>query len=78
MAIRVTVNSIEKNRVSINAEKRQVIRTVAVQPNQLVNNLKNLDDVDATEASQNDTLVYDENTQKFVAKELPILNGGTF
>lgn len=78
MAIRVTVNSIEKNRVSINAEKRQVIRTVAVQPNQLVNNLKNLDDVDATEASQNETLVYDENTQKFVAKELPILNGGTF
>lgn len=78
MGIKVTVNSVEKNRIALNAEKRATIRTVAVQPVQKTNFLSSLNDVDMSEASQNDTLVYDENNRKFIVKELPILNGGTF
>lgn len=40
--------------------------------------LVTLTDVDATSLDNNETLVYDEQTGKFVVKELPIINGGTF
>lgn len=40
--------------------------------------LRELEDVDATQASQNDTLVYEEALGKFVVEELPRINGGTF
>lgn len=39
---------------------------------------RGLSDVDATDADNNETVVYDETTGKFVVKELPVLNGGTF
>lgn len=78
MSIRVTVNSIEKNRVSINADKRRTIRTVNVQPNPTGTSFQDLTGIDANNAKNNDTLVYDELRDVFVAKQLPILNGGTF
>lgn len=37
-----------------------------------------LKDVEAFGASTNETVVYDETLGKFVVKELPIVNGGTF
>lgn len=37
-----------------------------------------LKDVDATDVDNNETLVYDESSGKFVVKEIPIINGGTF
>ena len=40
--------------------------------------LTQLRDVDATDSDNNETLVYDEVSGKFVIKELPIINGGTF
>lgn len=40
--------------------------------------LVTLTDVDATSVDNNETLVYDEITGKFVVKVLPIINGGTF
>lgn len=43
-----------------------------------VTQLANLTDVDATTPQNNETLVYDSATGKYVVKELPIVNGGTF
>lgn len=78
MAIKVSVNSVPKTRVSINATVRDSIRSVGVRPSETQNYLTNLKDVDATDLDNNETLVYDEASGKFVVKELPIVNGGTF
>ena len=77
MAVRVTVNSVPKTRVSINSEKRDTIRTVGIGivPS---TTLEDLTDVDASSPDNNDTLVYDASSGKYVVKELPVVNGGTF
>jgi len=77
MAIKVTVVSPSKNRISINNQSRSTIRTVGVIPEN-VNTLSNLKDVDASDPDNNETLVYDESTGKYVVKTLPIITGGTF
>jgi hypothetical protein len=78
MSIRVTVNSVPKNRVSINSKKQETVRTVGIIPSQASEFLSSLRDVDASDPDNNETLVYDAATGKYVVKELPILNGGTF
>ena len=112
----VNIISSPKNRVSINKQDRTVIRSVGIsygayeeantatilagdaydQANLATNiavtsfnyanslalgaatSLVNLTDVDATSVDNNETLVYDQGSGKFVVKELPIVNGGTF
>lgn len=76
MGFKVLVTSTPKNRVSINSQQRETIRTVGVSPP--AGSLSNLQDVDATDADNNETLVYDAASGKYVVKELPVLNGGTF
>lgn len=81
MGVKVTVNSIPKNRISINSQQKKTVRTVNVIPPSIfeqTNELRTLTDVDATDLDNNEVLVYDEATDKFVIKELPVLNGGTF
>ena len=78
MAIKVIVNSVPKNRISINKIDRSIIRSVGVSPVSSVNQLANLTDVDASNPNNNETLVYDEASGKYVIKELPIVNGGNF
>lgn len=78
MSIKVTVISNPKNRVSINNQKREVVRTVAITPPATVGRLQDLSDVDASDVDNNETLVYDETVGKFVVKILPNLDGGTF
>jgi len=80
MAVKVTVNSSSPNRVSINNQQRTTIRTVGIAAPEanIINRIVNLSDVDATSLDNNETLVYDEATDKFVVKELPNINGGTF
>lgn len=43
-----------------------------------VENLAQLRDVDASSVDNNETVVYDEVSGKFVIKTIPIINGGTF
>jgi hypothetical protein len=43
-----------------------------------ITTLTDLRDVISADASNNDTLVYDEASGKYIVKELPIINGGTF
>ena len=79
MAVKATVVSVPKTRVSINNPQRAEIRTVGIQPSlSTVNSLRGLNDVDATSLDNNETIVYDSASDKFVVKELPVLNGGTF
>jgi len=81
MAVRVTVNSIAKTRVSINNQQRDTIRTVGVAPSATdlgVDRLTQLVDVDASDSENNETLVYDSTSQKYVVKTLPSVNGGSF
>lgn len=69
MAIRATISSIPKTRVSINSGG--VISAG-------VSQFRNLSDVNATNLTTDNIVVYDGDTDKFVVKELPKINGGTF
>ena len=65
-------------RVAINNQQPKTIRTVGVQPMQTSNFLSTLNDVDSSGAENNEILVYDSATGKYVVKPLPVLDGGTF
>ena len=76
MAVKVTVNSVSPNRVSINNQQRTTIRSVGLANPE--SKLENLSDVDASDPDNNEILVYDETLNKYVIKTLPNLDGGTF
>lgn len=79
MGIKVTLVSDIKNRIAINNQNRTQIRTVGIaQDLSAVTRLAALSDVDASNPNNNETLVYDQASGKYVIKELPIVNGGTF
>jgi len=79
MAIKVTLVSDTKNRISINNQQRKTVRTVAVTPDlSSISTLGSLSDVNATDPNENETLVYDEATGKYIVKILPNISGGTF
>ena len=75
MGTRVVINSTSPNRVSINNQLPKNIRTVAIAPS---TSLAGLIDVDASDPDNNETLVYDSATGKYVVKELPVVDGGNF
>jgi hypothetical protein len=64
MATKVSVITNPGNRISIN--------------NQLGGRLSQLLDVDVSNKANNDVLVYDENSGKFVSKIIPVVDGGNF
>lgn len=80
MGVKVNVVSTPKNRISINNQQRKTVRTVGVGVLGTggVDELVELNDVDASDLDNNETLVYDESSGKFVVKVIPIINGGTF
>lgn len=79
MGVKVTLVSDQKNRISINGQNRKQIKTVSVAPNILgASTLASLSDVDASDPDNNETLVYDSSTQKYVVKTLPTIDGGTY
>jgi len=83
MGNKITVITNPGNRISINTPQKQQVKSVNVVGATSVgtggiSRLIQLNDVDATEASNNETLVYDEASGKYIVKELPIINGGTF
>ena len=75
MAIKATTNSIPKNRVSVNKQTSDTIRVVNAGS---ATKLKQLTDVNATDLTSNNTIVYDISTDQFVVKVLPKISGGTF
>lgn len=78
MGIKVLVNSTGSNRVSITNQQRKTIRTVGIAASSQVDTLAALKDVDATDPDNNETLVYDASTQKYVIKTLPVIDGGSY
>lgn len=70
MGTKITVTSRPKNRININTKTGAVASAV--------DTIIELKDVDASSVDNNETLVYDETTNKFVVKEIPVINGGTF
>lgn len=82
MANKITVITQPKNRISINTPQRTQVKSVnvvgATTTGAAVDRLVELKDVDATSVDNNETVVYDEVSGKFVVKEIPIINGGTF
>jgi hypothetical protein len=78
MAVKVSVTTTSKNRIAINTKKPVEVRTVSVIPEQPATKLENMTDVEIINPSNNDTLVYDSSSEKFVSKELPVVNGGSF
>lgn len=80
MAIKAVISSVTKNRISINKQERDVVRTVALGGGGGggSSTLEGLSDVISTNKSNNYTLVYDAVSEKYVVKELPVLDGGTY
>lgn len=77
MSIKVTTQP--KNRISINIQQKSDIKSVGLTgKGGSAQYLSQLKDVDSSDIDNNETLVYDEVSEKFVVKELPIINGGTF
>lgn len=79
---KITVNTTSKNSISINTKKQNII-TVAGHGltgagSGVFTQLRRLTDVDATNLEDNNVLVYDEASDKFVVEKTPIINGGTF
>ena len=75
----IIVKTPPKNRISINNQQRGSVKYVSTTGGGGgVKRLVDLQDVDATHLESNETLVYDEASGKYIVKELPIINGGTF
>ena len=66
----VNVTTTPKNRIAINTGGGGSLSSI--------DTLVELRDVDASILANNETVVYDQVSGKFVVKVLPIINGGTF
>lgn len=83
MGNKITVITQSKNRISINTPQRTQLKSVNIVGASAVgstgvNRFADLTDVDASSVDNNETVVYDEVSGKFVVKEIPIINGGSF
>jgi hypothetical protein len=70
---KIVVTSTPKNRILINNRTGGLGGAAAA-----IDTIVELKDVDATSLDNNETLVYDEASDKFVVKVLPVINGGNF
>lgn len=77
MGTKVIINSVSPNRVLINNQQPKNIRTIGIAATS-TSRLSSLLDVDASDPDNNETLVYDAVSEKYVVKTLPVVDGGTF
>ena len=77
MATKVVVRSSSPNRISINSQQQKTVRTVGI-ASASTNKLESLVDVDASDSDNNETLVYDAASGRYVIKTLPSVDGGIF
>lgn len=77
MGTRVIVRSFSPSRISINNQQSKTVRTIGV-VSASTNKLESMIDVDASDPDNNETLVYDSASGKYVVKILPAVDGGTF
>lgn len=77
MGTKVTVRSSSPYRVAINNQQPKTVRAVGI-ASVSINKLSDLSDVEVSGAENNETLVYDGASGKYVVKPLPAVDGGTF
>lgn len=77
MGTKVIINSVSPNRVLLNNQQPKNIRTIGIAATS-TSRLSSLLDVDASDPDNNETLVYDAVSEKYVVKTLPVVDGGTF
>jgi hypothetical protein len=77
MAIKITTGKSNKLNVTTTPKNRISINTGGAGAS-AIDTITELRDVDASDLDNNETLVYDEGSGKFVVKEIPVINGGTF
>ena len=78
MATKVTLNTSSPNRIAVSGQKRSTIRTVGISSLAERGRFANLDDVDATDADNNEVVVYNSTTGKYEVKTLPAIDGGSY
>jgi hypothetical protein len=83
MGIKVTVQSSGQNRISINnTGKNKIVRTLAIPSTTTgfggIDTLAELNDVDTSDANDGESLIYNENTQKYEVKPIPSIDGGEY
>lgn len=66
----VSLNSVPKSRVQIGGSSGASGTAIST--------LRGLNDVIATSLDNNDSLIYDAASDRFIVKEIPIIKGGTF
>lgn len=78
MAIRVTLKNTNVNVTTTPKNRIQINTGGGVGSASGIDTIVELKDVDASDVDNNETLVYDEVSGKYVVKEIPIINGGEF
>ena len=78
MGVKVYVNSTNTSKVAINGQKRSTVRTVGLSSLAERANFASLNDVDASDSDNNETVVFNSTTGKYEVKTLPIIDGGSY
>lgn len=78
MATRITIKPRKQNINVTSAPKNRIQINNNGIGGSASDTIVELRDVDASDVDNNETLVYDEGSGKFVVREIPIINGGTF
>lgn len=80
MGNKIIIRTTPSNRITVksNLQKGSIKEVGVITTPQGAENLIQLKDVDATRRSNTNTLVYDAGSDKFIVRELPIINGGDF
>ena len=80
MSNKITVTTTPKNRISIATQlgSRNKLSISTGFVGRGATYLTELKDIDASDADNNETIVYDEASGQYVVKQIPIINGGEF
>lgn len=80
MPITAIVNTNQSTTVELRTNKTTVSMLPIATTAEIstIANLSQIQDVDASDPDNNEVLVYDQTTNKYVIKTLPVVQGGTF
>ena len=77
MSITAIVNTNQSTTVELRTNKTTV-SMLPISTTAQIENLSQIQDVDASNPDNNEVLVYDQTQNKYVIKTIPIVQGGTF
>lgn len=77
MPITAIVNTNQSTTVELRTNKTTV-SMLPISTTAQIENLSQIQDVDASNPDNNEVLVYDQTQNKYVIKTIPLVQGGTF